>query len=51
MEKETTKPQLIISKSDYQDIINTGVATPVLCDEIENQLENKDDFEIIIDKQ
>lgn len=43
------KPKLHISQNDFIDIAD--VATPVVCDEIEEQMENPEYYEIVVDKK
>lgn len=49
MEKKVQKSKLHISQNDFIDIAD--VATPVVCDEIEEQMENPEYYEIVVDKK
>lgn len=50
MAKDIKNPELHISQNDFIDIITTAVATPVLSNEIEHQVESSEDFEIVINE-
>ena len=49
MEKEVQKSKLHISQNDFIDIAD--VATPIVCDEIEEQIMNPEYYEIVVDKK
>lgn len=51
MGKEMEKPKLHISQNDFIDITMTDVTTPVVCNEIENQMKNPEHYEIVVDKK
>ena len=51
MEKDVQKSKLHISQNDFIDITMTDVTTPVVCNEIENQMKNPEHYEIVVDKK
>lgn len=51
MDKEIKKPKLHISQNDFVDIIMTDAALPVVKQEIEQQLETPEHYEIVVDKE